>query len=61
MMILSLKEIPFSRRSSQDKLTIKELGPQRPNLKIKQDTLSIKSGKNVIEDFRGTGTSGKNG
>jgi len=34
--IVSLKEIPFSCRNNQDKLSIKELGPPRPNLKIKQ-------------------------
>ena len=34
--ILSLKEVPFSRRSNEDKLATKQLGPPRPNLNIKQ-------------------------
>lgn len=47
--IVSLKEIPFSRRSNQDKLSIKELGPPRPNLKIKQ--VSTKGGKSYNRGF----------
>lgn len=36
--VASFREIPFNRRSNQDKLAAKELGPPRPNLKIKQVT-----------------------
>lgn len=49
--ILSLKQIPFSCRSRQDKLTIKELGPPGSNLNTKQVTLSTKSGKTCNRGF----------
>lgn len=50
--IVSLKEVPFSRRSNQDKLATKELGPPRPNLNIKQ--VSTKGGKTYNRGFSTT-------
>ena len=32
--IISFRELPFSRRSNQEKLAAKELGPARPNFNI---------------------------
>ena len=47
--IVSLKEVPFSRRSNEDKLATKQLGPPRPNLNIKQ--VSTKGGKSYNRGF----------
>ncbi|XP_063745024.1 zinc finger MYM-type protein 1-like [Eleginops maclovinus] len=47
--IVSLRELPFSRRSNADKLAVKELGPPRPNLNIKQ--VSTKAGKTYSRGF----------
>ncbi|CAK6975901.1 interferon-induced protein 44-like [Scomber scombrus] len=47
--IVSLKEVPFSRRSNKDKLATKHLGPPRPNLNIKQ--VSTKGGKSYNQGF----------
>lgn len=45
--IVSLKEIPFSRRTIQDKLATKQLGP--PRLNIQQ--ISTKGGKSYTRGF----------
>lgn len=47
--ILSLKENPLSRRSVEEKLATKELGPPRPNFNIKQ--VSSKAGKTYNRGF----------
>ena len=47
--IISFRELPFSRRSNQEKLAVKELGPPRPNLNIKQ--ISKKGGKSYTRGF----------
>ena len=47
--IISFRELPFSRRSNQEKLAVKQLGPPRPNLNIKQ--ISKKGGKSYTRGF----------
>ena len=49
--IVSLKEIPFSRRSNEDKLATKQSGPPRSNLNIKQIFLQ-RDRNHITEDFR---------
>ncbi|KAK6325060.1 hypothetical protein J4Q44_G00044020 [Coregonus suidteri] len=47
--IVSLKEVPFCRRTNEDKLATKQLGPPRPNLIIQQ--VSTKGGKSYTRGF----------
>ena len=47
--IVSLKEVPFCRRTNQDKLATKQLAPPRPNLIIQQ--VSTKGGKSYTRGF----------
>ncbi|KAI7797202.1 hypothetical protein IRJ41_020220, partial [Triplophysa rosa] len=50
--VLSLKEYPFQRRSDEEKKRIKELGPDRPNLQIQQQ--SSDRGRSYTRCFSGT-------
>ncbi|KAL7879992.1 hypothetical protein SRHO_G00022460 [Serrasalmus rhombeus] len=47
--IVSLREVPFSRRNNQDELAAKELGPPRPDLNIK--LVSTKRGTSYNRGF----------
>ncbi|KAL2085016.1 hypothetical protein ACEWY4_020534 [Coilia grayii] len=47
--IVSLKEFPFSRRTNEEKAAIKQLGPPRPDLNIKQ--VSTKGEKAYTQSF----------